>query len=189
MDEKLLLAEYQNFYESLWRNEETGEKRINFFISLTTAILAGVVTLSTSKEIDESLVQQISTLILVGNFVFGLVTFVRILWRNKVTDEYKKVLDDLRKEMKNRSESLGSYELPLMKPQTKQKWKFKGGLADMVAVMNSILLTALIGIWVDAQFKWVTILVFWGSLLLQFVIVYYARKKPKDEKQKNETGT
>jgi len=39
-DEKLLLAEYQHFSESFWKNEEIGEKRVNFFITLSTAIVA-----------------------------------------------------------------------------------------------------------------------------------------------------
>lgn len=44
-DEKLLMAEYEHFSESFWRNEEVGEKRINFFVTLTTAIIAGIVAL------------------------------------------------------------------------------------------------------------------------------------------------
>ena len=41
-DEKLLLAEYELFSTSFWKNEEVGEKRVNFFITLTTAIIAGI---------------------------------------------------------------------------------------------------------------------------------------------------
>jgi hypothetical protein len=49
--EELLLAEYEQYSEAFWKNEEGGEKRITFFISLTTAIIAAIVALRTKVEI------------------------------------------------------------------------------------------------------------------------------------------
>jgi hypothetical protein len=37
-DENLLLAEYKRYAESFWKNEEVGEKRVSFFITLVTAV-------------------------------------------------------------------------------------------------------------------------------------------------------
>jgi len=38
-----LLAEYQQYSEAFWRNEEAGERRVTFFITLATAVIAALV--------------------------------------------------------------------------------------------------------------------------------------------------
>jgi len=43
-----LLAEHEHFGDSFWRNEETGEKRVNFLITLVTAVLAALVALASN---------------------------------------------------------------------------------------------------------------------------------------------
>jgi hypothetical protein len=42
---EFLLAELEHFGQSLWRNEEVGEKRFNFFLTLVTAVISGLVAL------------------------------------------------------------------------------------------------------------------------------------------------
>ncbi len=42
---ELLLSELSIFEEAIWRSEDTGEKRFNFFITLVTAAAAGLVAL------------------------------------------------------------------------------------------------------------------------------------------------
>ena len=41
----LLLAEHSYFADSFWRSEEVGEKRVNFFITLVTAVLTVLIAL------------------------------------------------------------------------------------------------------------------------------------------------
>jgi hypothetical protein len=56
-DDKLLLADYAHFAESFLKNEEIGEHRVDFFITITTAIAGGVAALffaSDNIKITES---------------------------------------------------------------------------------------------------------------------------------------
>ena len=50
-DAKLLLAEYDQFSNAFRFNEEIGERRIEFFITIATAVLGGVVVLLTSDHV------------------------------------------------------------------------------------------------------------------------------------------
>ena len=50
---ELLLHDLDHFGESLWRNEETGEKRFDFFLTLVTAVAGGLVTLATAEQTQE----------------------------------------------------------------------------------------------------------------------------------------
>ena len=79
-DEKILFAEYSFFTNSFWKNEEVGERRVNFFITLATAVLAGMVALMTSQHhgLTPEQVQQIGTGALSCVFIFGLITFLRM---------------------------------------------------------------------------------------------------------------
>ena len=47
-----LLNEHRYFAESFWKNEETGEKRVTFFITLITAVISALVVLLTVHGAD-----------------------------------------------------------------------------------------------------------------------------------------
>jgi len=180
-DETLLLAEYKHFSEFLARNEEIGEKRVTFFITLTTAIIAGVITLTTSDLPANSLLynaQPIATVVLLGTIFFGAVTFARILKRNRVTDECKGILDYVREQLRARSAGLTEYAIPFRKqPRT---W-FSAGLAETVAVMNGLLSALVILILLPQWWGWLLALV--GLILtfiLQKVVSNRSRSKERD---------
>jgi hypothetical protein len=42
---EFLLADHKYFADSIWKNEEVGEKRLNVFITLVTAVIAALVAL------------------------------------------------------------------------------------------------------------------------------------------------
>ncbi len=46
----LFLADLERLEESIWRNEEIGEKRFNFFVTFATAVGGGLVVLWTSDR-------------------------------------------------------------------------------------------------------------------------------------------
>lgn len=100
----LLLAELKIFAESFWRNEETGEKRVNFFITLVTAVIAALVTLATSN-LKKNVVHLITLFALFGVLCFGVIVLLRMIQRNKVTDEYKKAMDMIRSHFRTWEES------------------------------------------------------------------------------------
>ena len=144
----LLIADLQHFGESMWRNEEIGEKRFNFFLSLVTAVVAGLVALtklwiSDSDEISglESLPDPLRTIIsvaLLALFLVGIMTYLRMLQRNHVTDEYQRTLKALRQCYVKLCPLLQPYEIPVVRKTFRAKW-LKGGYAETVGVINGIL--------------------------------------------------
>jgi len=98
MDE-FLLAEYQHFADSFWRTEELGEKRVNFFISLITASVAGLVILATSEpSLTAKQVQWVSFSTGLALLLLGVSTLLRMLRRNDVVDQYKAAMDLIRRD-------------------------------------------------------------------------------------------
>lgn len=179
-DEKLLLAEYEHFSTSFWKNEEVGEKRVNFFITLTTAIIAGIVTLVTRNHSADFDFLPIASVALSGIFLFGLVTFFRILQRNRITDEYKEIIDYLREELRRRSSSLSEYELPF---RSKGAMLFRGGLAETVAVVNSFIISVIVALWFGKGLGWLSVpCSFIVLFVLQVTVAKRARKKKKESR-------
>lgn len=142
-DEKLLLKEYEHFSESLWRNEEIGEKRVSFFISLVTAVLAAITALLTGKftTIEPEQIDTIVSSVLTGLLVLGIMTFLRMINRNKVTDEYKNILTYIRENLRRRAKTLQDYQLSFRPPKHNM---LRGGLAETVAAINSLIFAGLI---------------------------------------------
>src|SRR3712207_4419521 len=83
---QLYIADLEHFGESLLRNEELGERRVNFFSTLVTATIAGLGVLYTADNAPE-----LDALKTTANgaafvlFVFGVLTYLRVLHRNHVT--------------------------------------------------------------------------------------------------------
>ena len=139
-DQELLLADLQHFSESLWRNEEVGEKRFNFFVTLVTAASAGLVTLYASQHAPTGTVlEQIRNGVLIALAGFGTLTYLRMLQRNRVTDEYKRTLTYIRKRLVAIDRSMRNYRVP----QRDKRGLFRGGLAETVGAVNAIILCVL----------------------------------------------
>ena len=164
--EQLLLAEYKRFAESFWKNEEIGEKRVTFIITLVTAILTALVSLLTSQHKDlQAYRQTIAIGVLAGLFVLGLVTLLRMLQRDRVTNEYKNCMDYIRERFRHAVPDLAEYELPF---QRSWIWWARGGLAEMVAAINALVIACLVAVrcWSDSA---------WGMVLGAFVLVFAAQ--------------
>lgn len=102
-----LLEEYRHFTNSFWRNEEVGEKRVNFFITLVTAVMAGLVALATKTEVY---VYPIAVFALAGLLFFGRITLKRMIQRDTVTDEYKVAMDIIRSCFRDWGDRLQNYQ-------------------------------------------------------------------------------
>lgn len=124
------------------RNEETGERRVNFFITLVTAVIAALVALATSKEdnLREDDIYSITVFALLALLSFGIVTLLRMIHRNKVTDRYKQAMDMIRNHFRSLDQQLQNYQ-PFEKHRTRRL--LTGGLVDMVALVNSLIVAAL----------------------------------------------
>jgi len=135
-----LLEEYRYFSDWFKRSEETGEKRLNFFITLVTAIIAVIMALITSTtEFPEILSTYTPIIIslLLSLLVLGILTFGRIIKRNKDSDGYKKDIDHIRSFFKDKyKKELQDYRFY---HEIKGRKILTGGVADMIISMNSIL--------------------------------------------------
>lgn len=139
----LLLSDLKHFGESLWRNEEVGEKRVNFLLGLVTAVAAGLAALARSELAAErpTDVADATVAVLAGLLVVGVATYLRILKRNEVTDEYKSVVDYLREEYVKAAGAKSRYELPFA---GKGRSLWSGGLTTLVAAINSIIVAYIV---------------------------------------------
>src|SRR2546422_10675640 len=97
----LLIADLQHFGESRWRNEEVGEKRFEFLVTLVTAVTAGLVVLAGAGD---KVFQTLNTTLreLAGQaslalLIFGLLTYFRMLHRDWVTTEFNDTTDYIRR--------------------------------------------------------------------------------------------
>ncbi len=189
-NEDFLLAEYQHFSESFWRNEERGEKIVNFFITITTAIISGIIILVTNEQeiFPQSKIKVIVIAALFATLMLGLVTFIRIIKRNHVTDEYKHIIEYLRDQfIVNASSNQEKYKLPFDDSSQKPGFWCLGGLAITVAVTNSILFTAIIVIlWFSDRSAWGTATcLFLFTFIPQVFITVAARNGMKGNSMNN----
>ena len=136
--EDLLTTEYKRFSELREKNEEAGERRISFLITLVSAVITALIALW-SKTGDIAAAGAL----LGGLLLFGEVTFLRMVHRDRVTKEYTGILDYLRAKLLQQipETELGEYALPFGKKRA--VWK-QGGLAVTAALVNC-LTAALIG--------------------------------------------
>ncbi len=137
----LLLADLNHFSQSMWRNEEVGEKRFNFFLTLVTAVMAGLVALETHGGVIHSR-RMIYGLAILFLFMVGIMTYLRMLKRNHVTDEYQRTLKSIRKNLSDLAADHLAYHVPVR--STPLPWLFSGGYAESLAVMNGLLLAGFV---------------------------------------------
>jgi hypothetical protein len=149
---ELLYADLKYCNDSFWKNEEVGEKRVNFFVSLVTAVLTALVALAklNSDSIDDAVFLLVIIYALFALLVMGVITLARLVKRNEVTDDYKARMDKLRKILKEHGTSPALKDYPDFPVSYKPKFR---GLANIVAAINSLILTALTGVLLIALSK------------------------------------
>lgn len=164
--EDFLRAEYEYVTRLLINNEQLGERRIEFFVSLVTAVIgvSGLIGASDIMNFDiigaENKTRMIAIIILIsiGTIVpFGFITLERIIRRNLETDEYKAKLDKIRRYFIERDKSIADYVAfdPYIQYSRTKKWSelFSfgvGGFAETIRLINSIISGLFFGILVLA---------------------------------------
>jgi hypothetical protein len=139
----LLIEDLKHFGESLWRNDDIGEKRFNFFLTLVTAVIAGLITLHTGEGDlaglgplekyvpngggPDGLKALITRAALWALFGVGLLTYIRLLLRNRVTDEYHRTLAYIRKRLVllNPTRLFEKYDVPQKVDSSSIDWLWK----------------------------------------------------------------
>lgn len=158
----LVLEDYRYRAESLWKNEQGGETRVNLFVGLVTLVVGALVTLGTDKGgLSGESFRHIVLASLAALLVLGIITLARMLMRNEHTDECKQGLDRIRQWFRDHLDPDGllDHYYPIQIPEKPDKrrkspWqqygrqirprKF-GGLANTVSAINSILFAGVIG--------------------------------------------
>jgi hypothetical protein len=103
---ELLLEDYRYLADSFWKNEQTGETRVNWFIGIVTAVAGVLVTLATAEHGPSGgSLRLIIIAALFALLVFGIFTLLRIIKRNSVTDGYKQDRDAVRQIFKDHFDS------------------------------------------------------------------------------------
>ncbi len=211
-----LLNEFERLSDALSENEAVGERRVNFFITFVTAVLAGLIALATKPGNDPmapELVKVAPELVkaaAVSLLLIGLFTLLRIIHRNETTDDIFRRLDEIRRVFlspelaakltkRKRPSMMSRFPFPKLAAKL-TKWKlpsmmswflpdspgalrspFRGGLAQLVAVVNSIL----VGVYAaENEPTWQSRRVaFWfvASFVAQLAYVGYREWKPKQQ--------
>jgi hypothetical protein len=147
----LLLADLARFEESLARNEEVGEKRFSFLLTLVAAVTAGLVSLATRQGgFDDQTFRAVFGAGMGALLVVGMLTYARMLQRNRVTDEHKQTLKYIRGTFVALCPDLASagYSVPRCRSTRSSRW-LRGGYVETVGAMNGLLLFAIL--WVALQ--------------------------------------
>jgi len=101
----LFLADLERLEESIWRNEEIGEKHFNFIVTFATAVGGGLVVLWTSDrsttDTFRAALTKATSVALVTLLVFGLVSYRRMMHRDSVTEEYKREIRMIRRKYRD----------------------------------------------------------------------------------------
>jgi hypothetical protein len=153
----LLLEDYRYRTESLWKNEETGETRVNLVTGLITLGIGAIIMLATNEK-GALEGEVLRLLILTGLFsllVLSFITMLRMITRNEKTDLAKRQLDLIRqvfKDLFDDEHKLIDYHLFRVSSLSEQHKKKKslqlrkfGGLAHTMAAINSLLFAGMLG--------------------------------------------
>jgi 8-oxo-dGTP pyrophosphatase MutT (NUDIX family) len=192
-----LLEEYKNLADCFWKNEQSGETRVNLFIGFAGAAIGGLVTLVSSEHSPAhgETLRLIVGASLSALIVLGIVTLFRMLKRNATTDGYKQGCDVIRQLFKDHFDDdhilLGYYPFAAARDKTKKPSEYRkiGGLTHTVAVINSLLLAGFAGaVFYPASHSGesftaaaiIAAAAFFAGLAAQFVFVNRSEHQAKD---------
>lgn len=140
---EFLLAEYHNVADSFWKNEQTGETRVNWFLGIITASAAGLIGLASAEHRPHGETLRLIYLgALFALLCFGVVTLFRIIKRNEKTDGYKKDAKRIRELFRDRFDDTGILkDYRSFGPEESDKGLVRtfGGLAHTVSAINSLI--------------------------------------------------
>jgi len=141
----LLLADLEHFGESMWRNEEVGEKRFGFFLTIITAVAGGLVALASSEgRLSAPELQLLRDMSILALLLIGELTYLRMVQRNRVTDEYQDTLTYIRNRYVSLCPGAGEYSVPEGRGKRKSLLQqvFKAGYVETIGTINSALIAA-----------------------------------------------
>lgn len=165
--ERFALAEYAHVADSLLRNEEDGERRATFFLTVTTALAGavGAVVVRTGPAGPAGAAREHA--VVVGAALLALIvgsfTYLRLLARNEATDRYKAALRALRQYFVTRATAeryphafFGVHAEPV--PRRTSLLPVRSGWLEMVAGVNAALAGTATALLIARPDDWPTVL-------------------------------
>ena len=186
-----LLAEYQGYRDSFWHTEELGERRVDFFITITTAVIAALAIREKGILVPEGqAVDPIFFLGLGAVLLFGVVTLARMVHRNLKSHEYLRAAARVRRYFVDRDQHIRPhlfYPPYDDRPRREKRWSQllslgTGGLVETVALVNSLIAAVLGGLLTFAYPGWAIGLSAIGAFVLAWVVQFaYVRRRYEKE--------
>ncbi len=154
---EFLRAEFSYMSEAIWKNEERGDRRVNFFVTVTAAVIAATVALATGKVSIMSVENvPVFFLGLVALLLFGICTLQQMIRRKIVTDDHIQVLDKIRAYFLSKDEGIEDYlafspERELVREMDRRRSERlfilqNGGNVEMVGLMNGVISAVMFGL-------------------------------------------
>lgn len=150
-----LLAEYELVNQRIAESEELGNTRVNYFLTLTTAVIggSGIANIISAQHGNGIQINLTLTVALTALLAYGLITLARILHRNGITDELKRKSDQIRSFFVERDPTIRqfvAFDPAKQSPTRTAKWKHpftvgSGGLVQTVALLNTFITVSLMG--------------------------------------------
>lgn len=142
------LAEYTHMVESLLRNEESGEKRATFFVTLVGAAggILGFVFGENPSIVPREWIPVTTAVVATVLLCLGILTLRRLVTRNLVTDEYLFALRALRRLFLTQDEAVSvpnAFFNPYHAARDRPLQLLgigKGGWLETVAFVNALLM-------------------------------------------------
>jgi hypothetical protein len=195
--EEFAIENYKGWLESMHRSEEIGEKRLEFFIAVATAIFGAVGLLAKRGDaIDFDQAAVLAVYALPALLLFGVLTFLRMLRRDVLTDLCKEQLDKTRAWF-----AIGVPDAPwILDKKPGSRPLSNGGLTVVMMVINTLLAGAWLGVfawllggtWLDRGSRIViSAFVFCLGLVLGWVVGLWCRggfKWPSLERQSKKSN-
>ena len=141
---QLLIADLDHLRRSLLQSEEIGEKRFEFFMALVTAAVAGLIALATADKYPQPWFPVVGIGSLAGLVAFGILTYLRMIHRNQVTDHLKGMIDEVWSYAKANCEDLKDSPYDLKWAARRRRKLLTGGYVETVATINGMLVIALV---------------------------------------------
>ena len=144
MDDEILKLEFERIYSLFEQSEEFGEKRTTLMITVTGFLFGGFFALLKDDSNYFFTHAFIFWLMILANLfllILGVMTLVRMAYRNLNTDDYKEAIKLIKKYYISRSPNLNAflYFGAKEKLNDRRRRPFKGGYIEITKLINSVL--------------------------------------------------
>jgi hypothetical protein len=192
---EFLRAEYAHIADSMLQNEEDGEKRVSTFVTLATAVGAGLGFILGSTGLAADTRHPIVAAALVALLALGYVTFMRVITRNVGTDVYKLRLNRIRQYFVTGPEDDRLRFLPFDPFRHDRRTPLPliafagGGWLETVTLVNALLAGALVAhLAALGRWRWNAAVGLVAAIAARAALIAYANHKHRLELKKRSAG-